>query len=313
MLEIWSFKNSCQSSQNLIPMNDKKNVLKLGLPKGSLQDSTVALFKKAGWNINVSSRSYYPSTDDPEISCMLIRAQEIARYVEKGVIDCGITGSDWIEDNGASVQTVSELVYAKASTTACRWVLAVPEKSAFTSVKDLQGKRIATELVNVTKNYLKKNKVRASVEFSWGATEVKVPELADAIVEITETGSSLRANGLRIADTVLTVTNRFITNRKSWGDAAKKAKMQNIGLMLEGALAAEAYVGLKMNVAEKKLKDVIRLLPALNTPTLSPLSRPGWMAVETVVLEKTVRELIPALKRGGAEGLVEYAINKIVF
>jgi ATP phosphoribosyltransferase len=294
-------------------VGDKKNIVRLGLPKGSLQDSTVALFKKAGWNISVSSRSYYPGIDDPEISCMLIRAQEIARYVEKGVIDCGITGSDWIADNGAEVMTVTKLVYAKTSTTACRWVLAVPETSPFNSVKDLQGKRIATELVNVTRDYLKKNKVNASVEFSWGATEVKVPELADAIVEITETGSSLRANGLRIIDTVLTVTNGFITNTQSWNDSFKKAKMQNIGLMLEGALAAEEYVGLKLNVEEKRLKDILKILPALNTPTLSPLSRKGWMAVETIVQEKFVRELIPALKRGGAEGLVEYAINKIVF
>jgi ATP phosphoribosyltransferase len=286
--------------------------LVLGVPKGSLQDSTVALFKKAGYNIGVSSRSYYPSIDDPDISCMLIRAQEMGKYVEKGILDCGITGSDWIEDNGAKVHTVAELVYAKTSLTACRWVLAVPEASPIKSVKDLAGKRVATELVNVTKKYLAKNKVKAEVEFSWGATEVKPPVLADAIVEITETGSSLKANKLKIIDTLMTVTNRFIANRETWKNPDKRDKMEGLALLLKGALRAESLVGIKLNVRLKDLDTILKILPALNNPTISTLSDKAWKAVEVIFEESVVREIIPKLKKAGAEGIVEYPLNKVI-
>jgi len=286
--------------------------LVLGIPKGSLQDSTVSLFKKAGFNITVSSRSYYPSIDDPEISCMLIRAQEMGKYVEKGIMDCGITGSDWIEDNDAKVQTVADLVYAKTSITACRWVLAVPEDSPIKSAKDLNGKRIATELVNVTKKYLAKKKVKAEVEFSWGATEVKPPVLADAIVEITETGSSLRANKLKIIDTVRTVSNKLIANRKAWRDPVKREKMESMALLLQGALRAESLVGIKLNVRNKNLDSILGLLPALNNPTISHLADDSWKAVEVIFEESIVREIIPKLKKAGAEGIVEYPLNKVI-
>jgi ATP phosphoribosyltransferase len=272
----------------------------------------VALFKKAGFNISVSSRSYYPGIDDPEISCMLIRAQEMGKYVEKGILDCGITGSDWLEDNGADVVTVAELVYAKTSVTACRWVLAVPENSSIRSARDLKGKRVATELVNVTRKYLAKKKVKAEVEFSWGATEVKPPVLADAIVEITETGSSLRANKLKIIDTVMTVSNRLIANKKSWQDPEKREKLESIALLLKGALRAENLVGIKLNVRISDLDQVLKLLPALNNPTISTLANGSWKAVEVIFEENIVREIIPKLKKAGAEGIVEYPLNKVI-
>jgi len=286
--------------------------LTLGIPKGSLQDATVALFKKAGFNISAGSRSYYPAIDDEEISCMLIRAQEMGKYVEKGILDCGITGSDWLEDNGADVVTVAELVYAKTSVTACRWVLAVPEDSLIKGVKDLQGKRISTELVNVTKKYLEKNGVKAEVEFSWGATEVKPPAFADAIIEITETGSSLRANKLRIADTVMTVVNKFACNKAAWKDPAKREKMENLALLLKGALKAESLVGIKLNCRDQDMEAIVKVLPALNNPTVSSLHDAGWKAVEVIVEENIVREIIPKLKKAGAEGIVEYPLNKVI-
>jgi len=296
-------------------MNIGANTMKLvlGIPKGSLQDSTVALFKKAGFNISVSSRSYYPSIDDPDISCMLIRAQEMGKYVEKGILDCGITGSDWIEDNEATVTTVAELVYAKTSITACKWVLAVPEDSPFKSVKDLNGKRISTELINVTKNYLKKNNVQAEVEFSWGATEVKPPVFADAIVEITETGSSLKANKLRIIDTVLTVANKFICNKTAWDIPEKREKLESISLLLKGALKAESLVGIKLNCRTKDQDAVLAILPSLNTPTISSLADNAWRAIEVIVDESIVRVIIPKLKKAGAEGIVEYPLNKVIY
>jgi ATP phosphoribosyltransferase len=284
----------------------------LGLPKGSLQEATVALFKKAGFSITVGARSYYPSINDPDIACMLIRAQEMGKYVENGVLDCGITGSDWIAENGVKVAGVADLVYAKASPAAARWVLAVPGNSVYRSARDLKGCRIATELVNVTRKYLARKKVRAAVEFSWGATEVKPPVLADAIVEITETGSSLAANNLRIIDTVMTVTNKFIANKKAWRNPEKREKMESIALLLKGALKAESLVGLKMNVGTKNLKAVIGLLPALNNPTISPLADNAWKAVETIVEESVVREIIPKLKKAGAQGIVEYPLNKVI-
>lgn len=284
----------------------------LGIPKGSLQDSTVALFKKAGFTIGISSRSYYPSIDDPEISCMLIRAQEMGKYVEQGILDCGITGSDWVEDNGAKVHVVSELVYAKASLTACRWVLAVPEDSKIKSVKDLKGRRVATELVNVTKKYLAKNKVKAEVEFSWGATEVKPPVLADAIVEITESGSSLKANKLKIIDTLMTVKNQLIASKAAYQDCAKREKIENIALLLGGALRAGSLVGIKLNVRNMDMDKVLKLLPALNNPTISSLVNNSWKAVESIIDESTVREIIPKLKKAGAEGIVEYPLNKVI-
>lgn len=284
----------------------------LGIPKGSLQDSTVALFKKAGYNISVSSRSYYPSIDDPEISCMLIRAQEMGRYIEEGIIDVGITGSDWILDNSAKVETVTELSYSKATSTPCKWVLAVPENSKIKSVKDLQGKRVATELINVTKKYLAKNKVKAKVEFSWGATEVKPPVFADAIVEITETGSSLRANKLKIIDVLMTVTNKFAANKNALKDAKKKKKIENIAMLLDGALRAQSLVGIKMNVEKNILKKAISLIPALNKPTISDLIDDKWCAVETIIDESIVRDLIPKLRDAGARGIVEYPLNKVI-
>ncbi len=286
--------------------------LVIGIPKGSLQESTVALFKKAGYNIGVNSRSYYPSIDDPEISCMLIRAQEMGKYIEKGILDCGITGSDWLEDNGVDLITAAELVYAKTSNTACRWVLAVPEDSPIKSVNDLNGKRISTELVNVTKQYLEKNGIKAEVEFSWGATEVKPPAFADAIVEITETGSSLKANKLRIAETVMTVVNKFVCNHAAWNNPAKKEKIENISMLLKGALKAENLVGIKLNTKTENLESVVKILPSLNNPTVSSLVDSNWKAMEVIVKESVVREIIPKLKKAGAEGIVEYPLNKVI-
>ena len=301
-------------------MSEKKFKLRLGLPKGSLQDSTFKIFQKAGFKITVSSRSYFPYIDDPEIEPVLIRAQEMSRYVEEGVLDCGITGEDWILENDSDVVRVQELVYAKTGMNAVRWVLAVPNDSHIKSVKDLQGKRIATELKGFTEQYLKKNGVKADVEFSWGATEAKVATgLVDAIVELTETGSSLRANNLRIVETLCRSTTQFISNKKAWQDKEKKQKMENISMLLLGAIYAEAKVGLKMNVNEKNLKRVISLVPALKNPTVSNLyvdlagEKEKWYDVDTIIDEKVVRDLIPKLKAAGAEGIIEYPLNKVIY
>jgi ATP phosphoribosyltransferase len=288
--------------------------LKLGLPKGSLQEATFNLFERAGFKVRVSSRSYFPSIDDEEVEVVLLRAQEMSRYVEDEALDCGITGADWIEENGSKVERVADLLYAKQSASKVRWVLAVPEESSIKSVKDLKGKRIATELASVTKKYLKKNKVNAEVEFSWGATEAKVASgLVDAVVELTETGSSLRANKLRIVSTVCESTTQFIANKKSYNDPWKRKKMEQIILLLKGALEAENMVGLKMNVREKDLKNVISVLPALQNPTVAPLAQKGWVAIETVINEGIVRTLIPRLKDAGAQGIIEYALNKLIY
>ncbi|HEY1718913.1 MAG TPA: ATP phosphoribosyltransferase [Verrucomicrobiae bacterium] len=287
--------------------------LKFGLPKGSLQDATIEKMAKAGFNISISSRSYIPTVDDDEMEIRLIRAQEISRYVEHGYLDCGITGYDWVIENGSKVHEVGEFLFSKATRRPARWVLAVPENSKIKSVKDLKGKRIATEVVNLTKKYLKKNGVKAEVEFSWGATEVKAHELVDAIVEVTETGSSLRANHLRIVDTLLVSTPRLIANLDSWKDSWKRKKIETLAMLLKGALEAEAKVGLKMNIAEKNLAKLLRELPALRNPTISSLSLKGWVAVETIIDEHIVRELIPQLKAAGAEGIIEYPLNKVVY
>ena len=286
--------------------------LKLGIPKGSLEHATVDLFRRAGFNITTSSRSYFPAIDDPEIECMLIRAQEMARYVEDGVLDAGLTGRDWVEETEAKVETVADLIYAKQSFGKVRWVLAVPESSAFHSVKDLQGKIIATELVQATRRYLERNGVTAKVEFSWGATEVKPPVLADAIVEVTETGSSLRANNLRIVETVLESNTQLIANLESWKDQWKRRKLEDIRMLLEGAINALGKVGLMLNVQKSELAAVLAVLPALKKPTISSLSDSDWFAVNTILDESTVRTIIPRLKEAGAQGIVEYPLNKIV-
>lgn len=288
------------------------NRLRLGLPKGSLQESTLRMFKKAGYNIIANERSYIPSIDDPEIECIMLRAQEMAKYVEDGGLDCGLTGKDWVLENKAKVLEVANFVYAKQGLRPVRWVLAVPESSKVKTVKDLEGKKIATELVEVTKGYLKRQGITAKVEFSWGATEVKPLMLVDAIVEVTETGASLRANSLRVIDTVLESTTKFIVNKKSWRDSWKKQKIENIVMLLKGAMAAEEKVGLKMNVSKKNLPQILSLLPALKNPTISNLSEGNWVAVETIIDESIVRKLIPELKRAGAQGIVEYPLNKIV-
>ena len=286
--------------------------LKLGIPKGSLENATIDLFRRAGFNITTSSRSYFPAIDDPEIECMMIRAQEMARYVEDGVLDAGLTGRDWIEEGEANVHAVADLIYAKQSFGKVRWVLAVPEASPFQSVKDLEGKIIATELVATTRRYLAKNGVTAKVEFSWGATEVKPPVLADAIVEVTETGSSLRANKLRIVETVLESNTQLIANVDSWKDAAKRRKMEDIHLLLDGAINALGRVGLMLNVRKECLAAVLSILPALKNPTISNLSDDEWVAVHTILEEITVRNIIPRLKEAGGQGIVEYPLNKIV-
>jgi ATP phosphoribosyltransferase len=287
--------------------------LKLGVPKGSLQDSTVELFARAGWRISVNSRSYYPAIDDPEIECMLVRAQEMARYVEHGGLDCGLTGNDWIVESGADVQEIAELVYSKTSLARVRWVLAVAENSSINSVKDLEGKVIATEVVHITQKYLERNGVKARVEFSWGATEVKVPKLADAIVEITETGSSLRANRLRIVDTLLESSTRFIANRAALSDPWRREKIDSLAMLLDGAIKAYSRVGLLLNVRRADLDNLLAALPSLRNPTISQLSDPNWVAINTIVEEKTVRQLIPKLKAARAEGIVEYPLNKVVY
>lgn len=290
-----------------------KRRIRFGLPKGSLQDATIEKLAKAGFNIQASSRSYIPYVDDEEMEVRLIRAQEISRYVEHGYLDCGITGHDWIVENGSRVHEVGEFIFSKVTRQPARWVVAVPENSPIKSPKDLAGKRIATEVVNLTRKYLKKIGVKAEVEFSWGATEVKAHELVDAIVEITETGSSLRANRLRIVDTILTSTPRLIANHGSWKDRWKRQKIETLALLLRGALEAETKVGLKMNLAVKNLESLLKNLPALRRPTVSNLSQPGWVAVETIIDEHVVRELIPKLKAAGAEGIIEYPLNKLVY
>ena len=278
-----------------------------------MQDATIEKMAKAGFNISISSRSYIPTVDDDELEIRLIRAQEISRYVEHGYLDCGITGYDWVIENGSKVHEVGEFLFSKATRRPARWVLCVPENSPVKSVKDLRGKRIATEDVNLTKKYLKKNGVKAEVEFSWGATEMKAHELVDAIVEVTETGSSLRANNLRIVDTLLISTPRLIANNDSWRDSWKRKKIETLALLLKGALEAEAKVGLKMNIAEKNLAALLKSLPALRNPTISSLSLRGWVAVETIIDEHIVREIIPKLKAAGAEGIIEYPLNKVVY
>lgn len=286
--------------------------LKLGIPKGSLENATIDLFRRAGFNISTSSRSYFPAVDDPEIECMLIRAQEMARYVEDGVLDAGLTGRDWVEEYEAHVETVADLIYAKQSFGKVRWVLAAPEASPYRTVQDLHGKIIATELVSTTKRYLASRGVQAKVEFSWGATEVKPPELADAIVEVTETGSSLRANKLRILETVLESNTQLIANVDSWRDEWKRRKLEDIKMLLEGAINALGKVGLMLNVKRNDLSAVIAVLPALKNPTISQLSDEEWVAVNTILEETTVRNIIPRLKEAGAQGIVEYPLNKIV-
>ncbi len=288
--------------------------LRLGLPKGSLQEATFRIFTHAGFNLRISERSYLPSIDDPELETILLRAQEMSRYVEDGVLDCGITGEDWIMENDSDVVRLAELPYSKQSLRPVRWVLAVPENSSIRSVRDLKGKRITTELVNVTKRFLQKNKINTHIEFSWGATEAKVGAgLADAIVELTETGKSLKANKLREIATICESRTKFIANKKSYRDLSKRNKMEEIILLLKGAIAAQQKVGLKMNLKESDLKEVITKLPALKKPTISPLTTKGWLALETVVDQRLVRGLIPQLKKAGAEGIIEYSLNKVIY
>lgn len=287
--------------------------LRIGVPKGSLQDATFKLFKKAGWDFRVSSRSYQPVVDDDELDPVLLRAQEIPRYVAAGVLDVGLTGHDNVVESEADVHEVSELVYSKATSRPYRWVLAVPNNSDIHGPSDLQGKRIATELVSVTQRYLERHGVTAHVEFSWGATEVKVPDLVDAIVEGTETGSTLAAHGLKIIDTLLESTTRLVANHNSWSDTWKRTKIENIALLLQGALDAEHLVGLKMNVAKANLPTVTSLLSSLRKPTVSPLDEEGWVAIETIIPEKTVRDILPELRRAGAQGLVEYPLTKVIY
>jgi ATP phosphoribosyltransferase len=289
-----------------------ERILKLGIPAGSLQEATGQLFRKAGYQITFASRSYYPAIDDPEIHCTLIRAQEMPRYVQDGSLDCGLTGYDWILENDAKVVELAELVFSKVSKRPVRWVLAVPNDSPVQTVKDLQGKRIATEVVELTRRWLAQQGVQAQVEFSWGATEVKPPKLADAIVEVTETGSSLRANNLRIVADLLQSTTRFITNARAYADPWKKQKMNDLVLMLQGAMAAEGKVGLMMNARKADLPAVLRILPALQTPTVSSLADTDWVAVNTILDESVVRHIVPQLKQAGARGIVEYPLNKII-
>jgi ATP phosphoribosyltransferase len=286
--------------------------IRLGIPKGSLQDATIALFARAGFNIYASSRSYFPQIDDPEVECMLIRAQEMARYVEHGFLDAGLTGRDWVIESGLEVQTVCDLVYAKQSRSKVRWVLAVPEDSKYQKPEDLSGCIIATELVNTTKNYFANKNIPVKVEFSWGATEVKPPILADAIVEVTETGSSLKANRLRIIETISESYTQLIANKNAWQDAEKKRKIENIALMLRGAIDAQGRVGLMLNVRKQDLERVLKVLPALNSPTVSELSNQEWVAVNTILEESVVRDVIPKLKAANATGIVEYPLNKLV-
>jgi len=289
------------------------DILKLGIPKGSLETATIELFRKAGWKITTSSRNYYPSIDDPTIRCMLVRAQEMARYVEDGTLDAGITGKDWIMENGAEVEVVANLVYSKASFQPTRWVLAVPHDSAIHTLEDLQGKRIATELVQYTRRYFAERTIKVDVEFSWGATEAKAAEgLVDAIVEVTESGSTIRAHGLKIVWELFTSNPQLVANRVAWQESAKREKIEQISLLLKGALTAEAKVGIKMNVPKDKLDCIVSMLPSLTAPTVSPLYKTEWFAVESIISEDIVRELIPRLIKNGAEGIIEYPLNKIV-
>ena len=290
-----------------------KTLLMLGLPKGSLEESTKNLFAKAGWKIATNSRSYKPSINDPELDGRFVRAQEVSRYVEHGFFDCGLTGFDWIQENGSDVVEVMDLVYSRASVLKSRWVLCVPETSTVQSVADLAGKRVATELLNTTKRFFESKGVKAEIEFSWGATEVKVPDLVDAIVDITETGSSLRANKLRIVDTLLETNTKFVANKASWANPAKRKKIETIALLLRGALEAESKVGLKLNAPKKSLELIVKAVPSLRNPTISPLSNPDWVALETIIDESVVREIIPQLKELGAEGNVEYPLNKVIY
>ncbi|MEC7229692.1 MAG: ATP phosphoribosyltransferase [Verrucomicrobiota bacterium] len=292
---------------------ENKPLLMLGLPKGSLQDSTIKLFGKAGFNISVSSRSYRPSIDDEKLDGRFVRAQEVSRYVEHGYFDCGLTGQDWVKENDSDVVEVCSLVYSRASNKPSKWVIAVPEASTVQTVKDLEGKRIATEVVNITRQYLKVNGVNAEVEFSWGATEVKVPDLVDAIVDLTETGNSIRANNLRIVDTLLETNTVLIANKVSWENPAKRKKIENIALLLTSALEANSKVGLKLNIEKSKLEAILADLPALRNPTINRLTDESWVAIDTILDEKVVREIIPELKERGAEGIIEYPLNKVVF
>ncbi len=288
-------------------------LLMLGLPKGSLEESTKNLFAKAGWKITTSSRSYKPSIDDAELDGRFVRAQEVSRYVEHGFFDCGLTGHDWVLENNSDVVEVCDLVYSRASIQKSRWVLCVPESSPITKPEQLAGKRVATELVNTVKRYFAAKNVPVEVEFSWGATEVKVPDLVDAIVDITETGSSLRANKLRIVDTLLTTNTKLIANKASWANPAKRRKIETIALLLIGALEAQSKVGMKLNAPKSALEAIIKAVPSLRNPTISPLSSPDWVALETIIDESVVREIIPQLKSLGAEGIVEYPLNKVVY
>jgi ATP phosphoribosyltransferase len=286
-------------------------ILKLGIPKGSLQEATVELFRKAGFKVTISERSYYPTIDDPHVECLLLRAQEMARYVEQGLLDAGLTGYDWVVENDAKVHEVADLVYSKTGTGKARWVLAVPTDSPIKGVKDLQGKRIATEAMNLTRRYLERNGVTAAVEFSWGATEVKPPYLADAIVEITETGSSLRANNMRIVETVLETNTKLIANLQAWEHPEKRRKIEQIGMLLQGAIMGEDKVGLMMNVPKANLKGVLTVLPSMNTPTVSPMTDESWVDVLVILEERVARDLIPELKRQGAQGIVEFPLNTV--
>ena len=294
-------------------MSDEIRQLRVGLPSGSLQEQTFSLFAKAGYSLALPSRSYKPSVDDPELVIRLLRAQEISRYVEHGFLDCGLTGRDWIENNGSDVERLCDLVFSKASSRPTRWVLAVPEDSPMKTVKDLQGKVIATEAVELTRAFLAKHGVTAELEFSWGATEVKVPDLVDAIVDVTETGSSLRANKLRILETIMESVPQFISNKAAYADPWKRGKMERLVMLLQGALAARGTVGLKMNLPEDKLAELLTALPALRNPTIAHLAVPGWLALDTVMDEKVAREMIPQLKALGAEGIIEYPLNKVVY
>jgi ATP phosphoribosyltransferase len=288
-------------------------VLKVGIPKGSLENATIELFKKSGWKITVSSRSYFPAVDDNEVRCTLVRAQEMSRFVEMGTLDVGLTGKDWILENGSDVVVVQDLIYSKISASPARWVLVVTEDSPLHKLKDLEGKKIFTELVNFTKQYFAKRKIKVDVEFSWGATEGKVIEgLADAVVEVTETGSTLRANGLRIVHELMKTNTQLIANHKSYRDPWKREKIEQISLLLQGALRAEGMVGLKMNVSEKDLKGVVEILPSITAPTIANLYQTDWFSVETIISEKVVREIIPKLQKQGAVGIIEYPLNKVI-
>lgn len=292
---------------------NKRNIVMLGLPKGSLEESTIRLFGKAGFEITKSSRSYRPSFDDAGLDGRFVRAQEVSRYVEHGYFDCGLTGQDWVRENNSDVVEVCDLVYSRASRRRSQWVVAVPEASGIQSVQDLAGKRIATEVVNLTRDYLKANSVSAEVEFSWGATEVKVPDLVDAIVDLTETGNSLRANKLRIVDTIMETNTVLIANKTAWEDPEKRSKIEQISLLLQAALEAHSKVGLKLNILREKLDSILSELPALRNPTINRLTDEAWVAIDVIVDEKVVREIIPQLKAHGAEGIVEYPLNKIVY